>query len=96
MRLQRKYITIWKRILRRAVTCLAEHEAIPRRAAAGLLALWLTVTLYSDKHSSSLIVSELTAPSTEILSDISTVTHTSPRPVFGEIHFHETDILQKE
>ena len=99
MRSPCKYITRWTKILRRTVTYVTVHENISRKTAAGLLVLWLTVTLYADNRQSLLPTSELATPSTDSISDISDIstdTHGTPFPVFGELHFPETDAWQKD
>lgn len=84
------------RIFRRALAYITAHESIPRRVAAGLLVLWLTVTLSADKSGSLRAIPGLPHTDLENIPVTSADAPTARPPVFGEIHFPETDTSVKE
>ena len=96
MRFKFRYSVKPTRIFRRALAYVTAQECIPRRAAAGLLVLWLTVTLSADKSGSLRAVSGLPHPDFENIAVTSADAPTARPPVFGEIHFPETDTHIKE
>ena len=96
MRFKFRYSVKPTRIFRRALTYVTAQECIPRRVAAGLLALWLTVTLSADKSANPRSLTEPPLNGVELIPDTSDNTNTVRFPVFGEIHFPETDAPLKE